>query len=393
MKRPLKYIDKLLQQAGKGRLVLALGVLSMGTTLLLLSIMIWANVTELLAGKQHESEGQSSYVVIGKSITERNMASANFFEASEVKDILKAPQVQDVGEIMPARFPVYATIGGKLAMTTDLPVASVPNRFIDHLPDKWKWQPGDRNLPVILSAQFLDIYNYVFAPGQRLPQLSRSSVKAVALRLQAGGERGLVLSGYVAGFSERLNTLIVPQEFIEYGNATYAAGEGNAPSQLILKVKDPSDKSFVTYLDQHGYTTDPQSLRWSRIRTIAETVASVIGVLALIIMGMSAMTLTLFTELTIARSEYSLTLLRELGYSVAELRGMVIKRFVPVAAGAMVAALLLCSAVQIGLSVWVKDGGLQLPMLLTWHTWAAFAVCVLVLWIVVERAVKNALHG
>lgn len=389
MKQHEKHIGKLLQHSGKGKLFMALLVLFAGTTLLLLSIMVWANFTELLSGKRQENEDRNSYVIIGKAITERNMAAANLFSPAEIQELSKAPGVQDVGDITPALFPVYATIGGKLAMATDLPVASVPDRFIDHLPDNWKWQPGDRSLPVILSSQFLDIYNYVFAPGQGLPQLSRSSVKAVALRLQAGGEKGTVLSGYVAGFSDRLNTLIVPQSFITFGNATYAAGQPTQPSQLILKVTDPSDKAFITYLDQHGYTTDPQSLRWSRIRAIADGVAAALGLLAVVIMAISIMALILFTELTIVRSQSSLSLLRQLGYTARQLRLIVMRRFMPLAIAAMFAAFVVCSGVQLAAAVWVKSSGLQLSVMLSWHSLAAFICCIGIMWMVLAAAVRR----
>lgn len=389
MKPQEKHISKLLQHSGRGKLFMALLVLFTGTTLLLLSIMVWANFTELLSGKRPENEDRNSYVIIGKAITERNMASANIFTTAEMQEITQAPGVQDVGAITPALFPVYATIGGRLAMATDLPVASVPDRFIDRLPGNWKWQPGDRSLPVILSSQFLDIYNYVFAPGQGLPQLSRSSVSAVALRLQAGGERGITLSGYVAGFSDRLNTLIVPQSFINFGNATYAGSAATQPSQLILKVTDPSDKAFIAYLDQHGYTTDPQSLRWSRIRTIADGVASALGLLAVIIMAISIMALVLFTELTIVRSQSALTLLRQLGYTARQLRHMVTRRFLPLAAMAMLAALVLCSVLQLSASFWVKNSGLHLPAMLSWHSLAAFLCSMAIMWLVVSAAVRR----
>lgn len=389
MKPHEKHIGKLLQHSGRGKLFMALLVLFTGTSLLLLSIMVWANFTELLSGKSQENEDRSSYVVIGKAITERNMASANIFTAAEMQEITQAPGVQDAGAITPALFPVYATIGGRLAMATDLPVASVPDRFIDHLPDNWAWQPGDRSLPVILSSQFLDIYNYVFAPGQGLPQLSRSSVKAVALRLQAGGEKGIVLSGYVAGFSDRLNTLIVPQSFINFGNATYAGSEATQPSQLILKVTDPSDKAFIVFLHQHGYTTDPQNLRWSRIRAIADGVASALGFLAVVIMAISIMALVLFAELSIVRSQSALTLLRQLGYTARQLRHVVLRRFIPLAAAAMFAALALCGALQFAVSVWVKDSGLQLPAMLSWHSMVAFLTCLVIMWLVLAAVVRR----
>ncbi|GAA4462291.1 hypothetical protein GCM10023093_08600 [Nemorincola caseinilytica] len=381
-----------LQPNGRRRVVAAAAVLFVGTTLLLLSILAWTDLTHMLGGRQ-EQQGQSSYVVIGKQVTEQSMGrEPASFSAQEIKDIAHAPQVQDVGAIVPARFPVYATIGGRLAMATDLPVAAVPDRFIDSLPDRWNWQPGDRALPVILSSQFLDIYNYVFAPGQRLPQLSRTSVRAVALRLQAGHENPLVLSAYVAGFSDRINSLLVPMSFIEYGNDAFAGGGQNTTSQLILRVNDPSDGAFNTYLQQHGYTTDPQNLRWSRMRTIVQAVASATGVFALLLMGISTLVFMLFAELTVARSQASLVLLRQLGYSAAVLRRAILMRFLPMAATAMALSVVVCCGIQVGIAHIIGESGLHLPMVPGWQYWAAFATSSLLLWLLLARAVRRAIR-
>lgn len=384
----------LLRTQGKARLRVALVVLCVGTTLLLISVLTWWNFTLLLRG--NEGNGVSSYIVIGKEITDRNMAASatNTFSAQEVSALHSAPQVQDVGEVTPARFPVYATIGGKLAMATDLPLESVPDRFIDNLPGDWDWQPGNRDLPVILSTQFLDVYNYVFAPGQGLPQLSRASVKSIALRLQAGGERGLTFSAHVSGFSDRIGSVLAPQSFIEYGNKAFAAQDGPAsPSQLILKVKDPSDKTFTDYLQQHGYAANPQNLRWSKMRAIVEAVTGATGILALLLIGISALVFVLFIELTITRAQDSLVLLAQLGYSPRGLRRFMIKHFLPMVCIAMVLSLTICIGVQYAVASKARAGGLSLPSLPGLPVWVAFIACTGLLLLLVMRSVRKAMKG
>jgi len=374
------------------RLRVAQLVLCVGTTLLLLSILVWWNFTLLLSGEAQGSGSGSTYMVIGKQITERNMgnAAANSFSEQEIAGLLHAPQVQDAGAVTPALFPAYAVIGGRLAMSTDLPLESVPDRFLDEVPADWRWQPGDRNLPVILSSRFFDIYNYVFAPGQGLPQLSRQSVKSIGIKLQIGGDSGESLSAHVSGFSDRIGSVLVPESFIAYGNATFPLkGVSRNPSQLILKVGDPSDSRFTNYLEQQGYTADPQNLRWSRMRAVVEAVTAATGLLALLLMSISAIVFVLFIELTIARGRASLLLLKQLGYSAAYLRGFMLRQFLPGVAVTMLLSLFLCISVQVIASKQAIANGLVLPLLPGVPVWTAFSLCVVALCLFMAKTIGN----
>jgi hypothetical protein len=385
----------LLQPGGKLRLTVAISTLVAGTTLLLLSVLVWWNFGVLLSGDAQKGNTTKNYVVIGKLVTDYNMANVagNTFSPQEVQDMHRAPQVQDVGEVIPARFAVYAVIGGRLAMATDLPLESVPDRFLEEVPEDWTWEPGKRQLPVILSSQFLDVYNYVFAPSQGLPQLSRTSVKAVGLKLQVGGEQGTTLSAHVAGFSEYLGSVLAPPAFIAYGNKTYGQGAASEqPSRLVLKVADPSDTRFAAYLEQHGYTANPQNLRWSKMRAIVEVVTTATGVLALLLMGMSTLVFVLFIQLSITRAQQSLVLLGQLGYSPKHIYRFVAGRYLPLIVGAMAAAMLLCCAIQVVAAQVASHSQLTLPKLPGLPVWGAFGISTLVLLLLVSRSVKRAIR-
>jgi len=242
-----KLLKKLLLRTQhRSRLWAALAALCVGTTLLLLSVMIWWNFRELLYGKGQNDTLGSTFLIIGKRVTEQNMGNANatIFSGQDIDSLKNAPEVQDIGVITSNHFPVYAMMGGKLAFATDMPLECVPDNFIDKMPPEWKWQPGSLDLPIIISSQFLDIYNYVFAPSQGLPQLSEASVKNIALNMKVGsGDKAEVFAAHVVGFSDRIGSVLAPQSFIDYGNKTYGKpGIVEAPSQLIM-ITPPTPKT------------------------------------------------------------------------------------------------------------------------------------------------------
>ncbi len=385
----------LLNTRHKSRLWAALAALCTGTTLLLISVMIWWNFRELLYGKnQNESLG-STYMIIGKQVKDRDMGKANatVFTQKEIDSLKLAPEVQDVGVISSNRFQVYAKMGGKLAFATELALECVPDKFIDKMPADWKWEPGNQNMPIIVSSKFLDIYNYAFAPSQGLPQLSESSVKSIALNLEVGqGEKMERFTAHVVGFSDRIESVLAPQSFIDYGNRKFGnGGVKESISQVILKAKDPSDTKFGDYLKRHDYRTNPQNLRWSRIRAIVEVVTSATGILALLLMGIGTLVFILFIELTIARAQHSLTLLLQIGYGPRFVSGFMIKRFLPMVVVTELVAMLLTVAGQVVTSNAVQTQGLVLPLVPGWPVWAALAVSTSILVLLVSRSISGAI--
>ncbi len=385
----------LLRTQHRSRLWAALAALCIGTTLLLASVLIWWNFNELLYGKNQNDSLGSTYLIIGKKVTQQNMGipGATLFAPQEIDELKAAPQVQDVGTIGTNHFPVYATLGGELAFATDMPLECVPDKFIDNLPADWQWQPGKPTIPIIVSSQFLDIYNYVFAPSQGLPQLSESSVKLISLNLTIGSAPNTEkFTAHVVGFSGRIGSVLVPKSFIDYGNGKYSRPEASGSvSQLILKTGDPSDTKFAEYLKQHNYNTNTENLRWSKIRSIVEIVTSATGILALLLMGIGTLVFILFIELTIARAQQSLTLLLQIGYGPKFVSRFMINRFLPMVLGTVIVAMILAIGGQAFVATTAAAQGLALPYLPGWPVWAAMLISTTILVLLVSRSISTAI--
>lgn len=385
----------LLNSSHKSRLWAALAALCVGTTLLLLSVTIWWDFNELLYSKNGNDAVGSTFMVIGKKVTEQNMGKPNqtVFTKEEIEALKHAPEVEEVGIITSNKFPVYAMMGGNLAFATEMPLESVPDSFIDKLPPDWKWEPGSNNLPIILSSQFLDIYNYVFAPSQKLPQLSERSVMSLSIRLQAGDEKNReTLMAHVVGFSDRIGSVLVPQSFIDYGNQKFNISANiTAPSQLILRTKDPSDSKFTAYLEQHDYTTNSQNLRWSKIRAIVEIVTSATGILALLLMSISTLVFVLFIELTIVRAQQSLMLLQQIGYSPKYLTKYMIAHFIPLVTAAIALSMSIAVIIQMVAATQIKNQGLILSYLPGYPVWGALVISSIILIALISRSISLAI--
>lgn len=386
---------KLLLMGNKGGIKLwaAFIALAAGVAMLLASVLIWWDFRQLLYGNSQGDSLGSTYVVVSKKVTEQNMgvAGATVFSNAELAKLSQAPQVQELGQITGARFRIWATMGGQMSMSTDLPLETAPDRFLDKLPTDWHWEPGSRDLPIIISSQFLDIYNYAFAPSQGLPQLSQTAVKSVALQIKIGNSGNEeTYSARVVGFSDRIGSVLVPQSFIEYGNKKFGApGAQDGISQVILKTDDPSDPKFAAYLEEHGYTTQSQNLRWSKMRGIVAIISAGIGLVALLITGIGTLVFVLFIELTVVKASSSLQLLLQLGYSPRSLQLFMVRRFVPFVLGPFFFAAKATFSLQVALCYYLSTQGMQLSVIPGWPVWLVWCIAVSSLLLVLLGAIKK----
>lgn len=391
-----KLLRKLLlrNNNSSGRLWASLISLCIGTTLLLLSVMIWWNFQQLLAGREENDSLGSTFLSVSKKITNDMMGKkgASLFSTADIDALKAAPQVQDVGMLTANRFPVYAVLNAEVGFATDMFIEAVPDRFIDNKPEDWYWQPSSRQVPLIVSAQFLDLYNFGFAPSQGLPQLSESSIMSFAFELRVGPrEHQDVYLARVVGFSDRITSVLVPQSFIDYGNQLYTGQVTIPPSRLIVKTKDPSDKAFVQYLEDKKYNTNSEQLRWNKVRTIVEIVTAATGLLAILLLGIGALVFVLFIELTISKAQASLTLLLELGYSPRYLSIFMMRRFFPLLIVTLIISMGMATVGQMLCAEFVKSQNLVISNVPGWPVWAALGVSAVFLLVLVSRSIVKAI--
>jgi cell division protein FtsX len=390
-----KILQKLLLRKGnQSRLWMAWTTLCIGTTLLLFTVLIWWNFQELLYGKNDSDSLGSSFITVSKKVTSENMGRPQLttFSQADIEEIRKTAGVQDIGVLTSNKFPAYIQLSGTLNFSTDIFLEAVPDRFIDKKPDNWFWDSSIRQLPIILSGEFLNLYNYGFATSQGLPQLSEATIQTLAFDLVVGNpDRRETYSAHVGGFSDRIASVLVPQSFINYANSKYGSSLSTAPSRLIIKIADPSDKSFVDFMEKHNYVTNAENLRWSKLRSVVEVVVAATGVLALLLMGISMLVFTLFIELTIAQAQQSLELLTQIGYAPSFLRKFMTRRFVPLTLGAVLLALFLALIAQYTISLIVAREQLNLPVIPGIHIWITATLCLLLLYWQIRTGIAKAL--
>lgn len=209
--------------------------------------------------KADDSFISSDYLVINKKVTSANTLgdSSSGFTDAEIAEIGRQPWTRRVGRFAANDYRVLASVrSGGRGMSTYMFFEAIPDGFVDVPRPQWDYRPGSAEVPIILSKDYLTLYNFGFASSAGLPQLSEGLMSSIPLTLSLtsdDGTRSRQLYGRVAGFSNRLNTILVPQSFMEETNAALGTGAGRAPSRLIIDTNSPGDVAITRYLEAHDY--------------------------------------------------------------------------------------------------------------------------------------------
>ncbi len=366
--------------------------LCIGLLLLFVAVLAWFDFRTILSGKGKE-DSMASYIVIGKKVTNESMAgdpAKNLFSGAEISEVKKIKGVNEVGALTSNNFPVSASMGDNLHFYTEMFLGAVDNKYLDVLPEDWSWQPGQQSLPIIMSNDFLNLYNYGFALSQGLPQLSQTSIKALPFEINiARGKE--IYRAQVVGFTDRISSVLVPQNFMNEMNRKYGVGAIEMPSRLVVKVQDPSDKAFVEFLKAKSYTTNEEQLRWNRIRTVVQAIVTSVGIIALIVVGMAVLSFILFIEITVQRASGHIRLMKQLGYAPRTLRKILNRFFLPWVSSAVIVAALVTLGLHFFMVQWLTTMELQLKIEDAWIIGLMAFIMLLILFVLLKRSANNVL--
>ena len=209
---------------------------------------------------------------------------------------------------------------GKTSFTrTYLFFESVPDRFLDVRSDEWGFEEGSEFVPIILPRNYLNLYNFGFASTRGLPQVSEDLVRGITLDLDLSG-RGQFrnLKGRVVAFSNRLNTILVPEEFIRWSNRRFADKPAADPSRIILEVRNAADDRIHEYLALHRYQIEGGAGDEGRASYFLRMATGVVVGVGLLITVLSFFILLLSIFLMLQKNLKKLEDLLMLGYTPAQ---------------------------------------------------------------------------
>ncbi len=294
----------------------------LGMMIVLLSLQFYKDVLPMFT--EGDSFMKKDYIIASKKISTLGAfaGKSNTFSAGEIEELKKQPFTKSVGAFIPSQFKVSAGLGMQEAgihLSTDMFFEAVPDAFVDVNLQKWHFDKDSHTIPIIIPRNYLNLYNFGFAQSRNLPKLSEGIMNLVQMdiRMQGNGKMEQY-KGTIVGFSNRLNTILVPQSFMEWANKNFAPDTSAQPARLIVEVKNPADATIADYFQKKGYETEDGKLDAGKTTYFLRLIVGIVLGVGLFISILSFYILMLSIFLLLQKNTTKLESLLLIGYSPAK---------------------------------------------------------------------------
>lgn len=284
-----------------------------GMAVILAGVQIYNDFSPMLSGEK--SLIGNDYMIISRPV-ERVGVNAPKFTAEDIEELSEEAWVEDLGVFSASQFRVDGSIvfNGR-RLSTMMFFEAVPDNFVDVDTEDWHFSPGDDIIPIVLPRNYLNLYNFGFSQTQDLPKITEDMIKRVELGLRIKGNGySDDYKGYVVGFSDRLNTILVPMSFMEWANGYYSNETNNEATRLILEVQNPSAPEVVSFMEEHGYVAEDKPSESSKALFMLQVCVAVIVGIGAIFSLLSIIILTLSIYLLLQKNINKLENLVLVGY-------------------------------------------------------------------------------
>ena len=285
-----------------------------GMTVILSGVQLYSDLKPVLMGEN--SLIGADYVVINHSV-ERVGINSETFSDDDIAAIVELESVNSVGGFTSSKFEVDGSIvfNGR-RLSTMLFFESVPDEFVDVESRDLAFVVGDTTIPIILPRNYLNLYNFGFSSTQNLPQITEDMIKSVSLGLRLSGN-GMSddYTGRIVGFSDRINTILVPNEFLQWANDYYADVDTGDATRLILEVNNPSDPTLLAHIKECNYVIENKPSESSKALVILKVCVAIVIAIGLIFCVLSLIILTLSIYLLLQKNITTLENLVLIGHT------------------------------------------------------------------------------
>lgn len=321
----MKLIWKVLKQNISVGQLIGFGIANtIGLTIILVGLQLFLDIQPILLGKS--GFFKPDYMVLTKPVSALNSITnaSPVFTGEEIQDIQSQEFISKIGVFTPARY----SVTGRLLierfgvdLVSELFFESVPEDFVDVESEDWSFEPGDDLVPIIIPYTYLNLYNFGYAPSSGFPTVSESMIRKITLNLAltGNGER-IYFNGKIVGFSSRLNTILVPESFMQWSNGLLAHETiSHQVSRIIVQVTNPADERIVAYFQEKGYNVESDKLDSAKINWLMRILVAIALAIGLLICVLATYILILSIFLLIQRNKTTIANLFAIGYRPREI--------------------------------------------------------------------------
>lgn len=347
-----------------------------GLFLLLFALQVYLDVQVLSKGAK-----DGNFLVLNK-IFEKNYGKPLSFSEEEIQEIKQQPFFNRVDAFESNEFKVSLS-SQTMGFRTLLFFQSLPQEFLDVDSLLFQWKPGDK-LPIVLSSDYLALYNFGFAPSQGLPKFSASTISLVDFRVTVSGQgQQEFFDGYVCGFTPNVNSILVPPSFMEYANKKFGEkAASKLPTQLIASTDNPYSVGLEKFLTENNYEISRGGLIGGELKTTLFLLVFLLVTIGIIIVGLAMLVFVLNFQVLIAQASHDIQLLIQLGYQDRQIAQTLARNLLKLFAVVVIAVFTSLIPIKYFISSKIVEQGYHLSFGLHPMVWlVGLLFCLVFVWI------------
>ena len=294
--------------------------LCIGITIALITLTIYTDLKPIL-----ESESDvfnKNAVVVNKNVSILSTINPDkiYFTKEELKDFEDQEFVKEISKFNKAtNFNIYLS-SDMSNFGSELFFESIPDKYLDIESDKWKWEEGSDFVPIMMPEDYLKLYNLAFAESKGLPILSPKVISKAEFDVHlSGSNKRKTFRGSVVGFSSKINSILVPEDFLSWANKEFGNHEENKASRILVEFHDPNDERIIEFLNENNYEVNKEKMEKNKLIFFFKMAFVFVFVIALIIILLSIVLIILSINLIFQKNKEVLINLYLLGYQIKQI--------------------------------------------------------------------------
>ena len=294
--------------------------LFVGSLIILFSIQLYLDLTPFV--KENSTIFNKNAVIVSKNISLLDNINKNkiFFNDQQIKEFSEQDFVDDIAIFKNAKYKIKGFNNKSKNIPvyyTDLFFESIPDNYIDVDTEEWSWNEDSDFIPIIIPENYLNLYNFGFAQTQGLPLVTKNLISKVEFNINIrGNSKSKDFKARIINFSKKINTILVPESFLNWSNETYGSNiSSDEISRLLIKFKDPSDKNILKFLNLNDYNIEDSDLAYSKFNLILHSSILIILIISIIIISLSIINMFLSLSFILQKNQSIILNLTYMGYS------------------------------------------------------------------------------
>lgn len=284
---------------------------SLGLGILLIAFQLFID-TQSLFSTSNDLLGNQNLIIY------KDLGRNNAFTSEEISEIEQQDFVKKVGGFTHGTYRVVASVSlaNYNGISTEMFLEAIPNDFIDIESNDWSWQPRDREVPIIIPKNYINLYNFGYAASTGMPQIDENVIRQIPIELNLyGSSQQKKYNAYILDASEKINSILVPLSFLKHTNKLLSPEKTSKVSRIILEVNNPSNPNVLDFLSKHNYKYLKNDIQTSRVSYFLQLILFIVLSIGILITILSITLVITNINLLILKNKQTICQLYFLGFS------------------------------------------------------------------------------